>query len=123
MKWDIDKSRPICPQICEQICVGIINGEFLTKQKLQSVRELAVTLGVNPNTIQKSYDLLEEEKVIYSVRGSGWYVEEDTSVAANVVNEICLKKTDEYLLMMRRLGCDFERVLEYLKERKGDNDE
>lgn len=123
MKWDIDKSRPICPQICEQICVGIINGEFLTKQKLQSVRELAVTLGVNPNTVQKSYDLLEEEKVIYSVRGSGWYVEEDTSVAANVVNEICLKKTDEYLLMMRRLGCDFERVLEYLKERKGDNDE
>jgi GntR family transcriptional regulator len=123
VKWDIDKSRPICPQICEQICVGIINGEFLTKQKLQSVRELAVTLGVNPNTVQKSYDLLEEEKVIYSVRGSGWYVEEDTSVAANVVNEICLKKTDEYLLMMRRLGCDFERVLEYLKERKGDNDE
>ena len=123
MKWDIDKSRPICPQICEQICVGIINGEFLTKQKLQSVRELAVTLGVNPNTVQKSYDLLEEEKVIYSVRGSGWYVEEDTSVAANVVNEICLKKTDEYLLMMRRLGCDFERVLDYLKERKGDNDE
>ena len=120
VKWDIDKSRPICPQIYEQICVGIVNGEFATKEKLYSVRELALLLGVNPNTVQKSYDLLEEKNVIYSVRGSGWYVEEDTSVAKEVVDSLCHKKTEDYLLMMKRLGCDFEKVLSYLKEREGD---
>ena len=60
MKWNINKSRPICPQLCEQICVGIKNKELLPQEKIYSVRELAIKLGVNPNTVSKAYTKLEE---------------------------------------------------------------
>ena len=66
MNWTLDKSRPICPQICELISVAIANGEFAANEKLLSVREVALLAGVNPNTVQKSFEDLERRGVIHS---------------------------------------------------------
>lgn len=123
MKWNINKSRPICPQICEQICVGIKNKELLPKEKIYSVRELAVKLGVNPNTVQKSFDILEEQGVIYSVRGSGWYVSEDISIAESTVEKLVKNTIKEFFVDMENLGLDKNNTLKYLKERYGENNE
>ena len=123
MKWNINKSRPICPQICEQICVGIKNKELLPQEKIYSVRELAIKLGVNPNTVQKSLDILEEQGVIYSVRGSGWYVSEDISIAEKTVEKLVKKRVKEFLMEMENLGFDERKTLDYLKERLGENNE
>ena len=123
MKWNINKSRPICPQICEQICVGIKNKELLPQEKIYSVRELAINLGVNPNTVQKSLDILEEQGVIYSVRGSGWYVSEDISIAEKTVEKLVKKRVKEFLMEMENLGFDERKTLDYLKERLGENNE
>ena len=76
MGWNLDKKRPLCPQICEQICVLISKGELKPGERLMSVREVAVSASVNPNTVQKSFEQLEQRGVIYSKRGSGWYVAE-----------------------------------------------
>ena len=123
MKWNIDKSRPICPQICEQVCLGIKNKELLPKEKIYSVRELALKLGVNPNTVQKSFDILEEQGVIYSLRGSGWYVSEDTSIADNTVEKLVKVKVKEFMMEMENLGFNKSKTLQYLKERYGENNE
>ena len=123
MKWNINKSRPICPQICEQICVGIKNKELLPQEKIYSVRELAIKLGVNPNTVQKSLDILEEQGVIYSVRGSGWYVSEDISIAEKKVEKLVKNRVKEFLMEMENLGFDERKTLDYLKERLGENNE
>ena len=123
MKWNIDKSRPICPQICEQVCLGIKNKELLPKEKIYSVRELALKLGVNPNTVQKSFDILEEQGVIYSLRGSGWYVSEDTSIAYNTVEKLVKVKVKEFMMEMENLGFNKSETLQYLKERYGENNE
>ncbi len=123
MKWNINKSRPICPQICEQICVGIKNKELLPQEKIYSVRELAIKLGVNPNTVQKSLDILEEQGVIYSVRGSGWYVSEDISIAEKTVEKLVKNRVKEFLMEMENLGFDERKTLDYLKERLGENNE
>lgn len=123
MKWNIDKSHPICPQICEQLCVAIANEEFLPNHKILSVRELALILGVNPNTVQKSFEELERLEVIYSIRGSGWYVCENTKIAKEEVKKILLKKTNEYFLEMKQLGYDIKKTMKYLNERYGDNNE
>ena len=88
MKWELDKSRAICPQICEQLCVFIASGKLSSGAKLFSVREVAVSAGVNPNTVQKSFEQLEQKGIIYSVRGSGWYVGENVSSAKEMVNEL-----------------------------------
>lgn len=117
MKWYINKSNPICPQVYEQICVAIKNGEFKPNDKIYSVRELSLLIGVTPNTIQKSYELLCEEGVIYSVRGSGWFVSEKTNRALEVVDSIKEKKVKEFLEKMLQIGVSEKEALSYLEER------
>lgn len=120
MNWNINKSLPICPQICEQICVMIVKKELLPKNKVFSVRELALKIGVNPNTVQKAYEILESKKIIYSVRGSGWYVGEDLEIALNVVKELSNKKTTDYITDMEQLGYSKEEIKKYILERLGE---
>ena len=122
MKWNINKSIPICPQVCEQICVAIVNGTLKPKEKLCSVRELALELGVNPNTIQKSFDILETQGIIYSVRCSGWYVAEEVEKTKEIVSKIVLKKSIDYLKDMANLGYNKDEVIAYLKK-VGDENE
>ena len=120
MNWNINKSLPICPQICEQICVMIVKKELLPKNKVFSVRELALKIGVNPNTVQKAYEILESKKIIYSVRGSGWYVGEDLEIALNVVKELSNKKTTDYSRDMEQVGYSKEEIKKYILERLGE---
>ena len=119
MKWMLDKSRPICPQICEELCVAIASGEFKAGERLLSVREVALAAGVNPNTVQKSFEDLERQGIIYSVRCSGWFVGENVQLAAGTVTELRRTKTEEYLAAMKRLGLDEREAVEYLNENYG----
>ena len=119
MNWMLDKSRPICPQICEMICASVASGEFSAGEKLLSVREVALLAGVNPNTVQKSFEELERRGVIHSVRCSGWYVNENTSAAVEELGSLRIKRTEEYLAEMAQLGCSNEEVIEYIKKCQG----
>ena len=67
-------SRPIYLQIKEGLIRLILTGVMQTDEKLPSVRELAGTLAINPNTIQRAYRELESEGFIYSITGRGSYV-------------------------------------------------
>ena len=118
MQWNIDKNRPICPQISEQLCLMIAGGKFAPHGKIPSVREIAVSAGVNPNTVQRSLEELERSGVLYSVRGSGWFVGEDIALAKQVLSEILAKKTADYFAAMGALGLDTAAVKEYVKEWK-----
>lgn len=116
MEWLIDKNRPICPQIGEQLCLRIAKGEFEPHERLPSVREIAVTAGVNPNTVQRSLEELEQKGVLYSVRGSGWFVSEDLLVARNILNEMLAQKTADFFAVMQGLGMDATAVKQYVEE-------
>ncbi len=118
MSWVLDKTRPICPQICELICVKIASGEFKPGERLMSVREVAVTAGVNPNTVQKSFEQLDQKGIIYSVRGSGWFVSTDTQTAENEVSDLIRGKTEDYFSQMNALGMDLSETKRYVKEWK-----
>ena len=118
MEWVIDRNRPICPQLCQQLCLGIAQGRFAPGEKLLSVRDLAVAAGVNPNTVQRSLELLEQQGILYSVRGSGWFVVEDTAAAKAGLAELWAQKTAEYFADMQRLGMDLSTIKDYVKEWK-----
>lgn len=120
MNWTLDKARPMCPQICELICVGIAKGELAPGERLLSVRDVALKAGVNPNTVQKSFEELERRGVIHSVRCSGWYVNENTDAARDELESIKIKKTKEYLAEMAQLGCDTDEIVKYLENCKGE---
>lgn len=116
MNWKLDKARPICPQICEQLCVRIAAGDFPPETKLLSVREVAVAAGVNPNTVQKSFEQLEQQGLIYSVRGSGWFVGEDIATAQQTLRTLLGEKTAAYFAGMEQLGCDAAATKKYVEE-------
>ena len=102
MDWRLDKKRPICPQICEKLCVLIASG--------------GLNAGVTPNTVQKSFEQLESQGVIYSKRGSGWYVSENVGIAKEVLDSLIRSKTVNYLNDMQALGLDKKEIIEIIKE-------
>lgn len=74
IKFDPRKSIPIYEQIILGIKELIIKGAIGPGDKLPSVRELASMIVINPNTISKAYSELEQEGVIYVIKGKGTYV-------------------------------------------------
>ena len=116
MEWVIDKDRPIRPQLCEQLSLRIARGEAAPDEKLPSVREIAVAAGVNPNTVQRALEELEQQGLLYSVRGSGWFVSDNVAAARETLREMMTAKTAAYFEAMRLLGMDEEAVKTFVKE-------
>ena len=65
---------PLCDQLCESVIQLAACGGLSPGEALPSVRALAQELGVNPNTVQKSYRMLEQQGIIESVPGKGSFL-------------------------------------------------
>ncbi|HWD87962.1 MAG TPA: GntR family transcriptional regulator [Mucilaginibacter sp.] len=64
-------------QIAAFVCENILTGKWTAGQKILSVRDLAVELEVNPNTVMRSYEFLQGLEIVYNKRGLGLFVAED----------------------------------------------
>lgn len=73
-------AKPIYEQIKEGLKHLLISRAIKTGEKLPSVRELAASLAINPNTIQRAYKELENEGYIYTVSGKGTFAAEQDDV-------------------------------------------
>lgn len=71
---DYKDRRPIYEQITEKISELILKGVLKPDEKMPSVRNLAMELSINPNTIQRAYSELERRGFLYSVKGRGNFV-------------------------------------------------
>lgn len=71
---DYRDKRPIYEQVVEKLEQLIVGSALEPDSKMPSVRSLGVDLGVNPNTIQRAYNQLEQEGYIYTVSGRGSFV-------------------------------------------------
>lgn len=74
LQLDYGDKRPIYEQIKEKTKELILNGIIKEHERIPSVRELACSTAINPNTIQKAYKELENEGFIYSQRAKGYFV-------------------------------------------------
>ena len=91
---DFKDRRPIYEQIKEKLKFLIIEGAMKEGEKIPSVRELAVSMAINPNTIQKAYKELESEGYIYSVTAKGYFVTPRASTDAGKNAELLAKFSD-----------------------------
>jgi GntR family transcriptional regulator len=64
-------------QIAEYVCEQILLNKWPLSEKILSIRDLAVAMEVNPNTVQRAYDFLQQQEIIVNKRGIGYFVEED----------------------------------------------
>ncbi|MFN8356836.1 MAG: GntR family transcriptional regulator [Spirosomataceae bacterium] len=70
-------NKPIYLQIAEYMGDKILSAQWQPDQKIPSIRETAVALQVNPNTVQRTYEFLENKHIIYTKRGLGYFVSLD----------------------------------------------
>ena len=116
MDYIFDNERPIYIQLVEMIRIEIVSGKFKKGQKIPSVRELALIMKVNPNTMQKALVELENEQLIYTERTNGKYETKKEKIIEKVKKELAKEIVDNYLNSMKNIGIDYNSAVEYLQE-------
>jgi GntR family transcriptional regulator len=104
MDIEFNDKAPIYLQIMDLIKMDIVIGKLKAKDKLPSVREMAMNLKVNPNTLQRSYQELERLGIVYTQRGMGTFVGEEKDMVDDLKKEMAKEVIDSFILRMRSLG-------------------
>lgn len=100
----LEDTGPIYLQIIRYVKQGIASGIIGDREEVPSRRALSALLGVNPNTIQKAYHLLEEEGVINSRSGAKSYTCVDESTVERIRQELLESDTAGWVRAMKQLG-------------------
>ena len=84
---DYRDSRPLYEQVAERLRELMFKGALPQDAQLPSVRSLATELSINPNTIQRAYTELERQGSIYSIKGKGSFVADNSRMKAGILQE------------------------------------
>lgn len=114
MNLIFDNNIPIYIQIVEKIKIDIISGKLISGERLPSVREFALQMKVNPNTIQRALSELEELGLIYTERTNGKFVTDNIKLIKKYKEEYAMKISREFFNSMNNIGLSKEEMLEYL---------
>lgn len=120
MNYNFDNNVPIYLQLVSLIKNDIIKGALSPGEKLPSIRDLAITYKVNPNTVSKALSELENISLIYTERTNGKYVSSDISLINKYKEEYATSLTEEYINKMINLGYNKEEINKYIMK-KGEN--
>lgn len=122
MEWNFNNETPIYLQIIDRFKMDIANGSLKPGNKVPSVRELALSAGVNPNTMQKALSELERDGYLESRRTSGRFVADMGNQADSLKNDLAHKLCSEFCEGMAKVGFTQEQSLtvyeNYLKSLK-----
>lgn len=123
IRLDYKNDKPLHEQITQGIKELIICGVLAPNDQLPSVRELSVSLTVNPNTVQRAYKALETDGVIYSIRGKGNFVAESHEADNRTLDKLYFSLA-EIVRELAFYGESEEKILKtttnILKERNDD---
>ena len=119
MDYIFNNERPIYIQLVESIRLQIVSGKLKSGERLPSVRELALTVKVNPNTMQKALVELENEGLVYTERTNGKFVTTNIEVIEKIKEELAEEKVKSYLNDMKNIGITYEEAIMYLQELGG----
>jgi len=87
---EFEENKSIYLQIAELLCEQILAGKCPQQEKIPSVREMGMMVQVNPNTVLRTYDLLQQKGIIFNKRGIGYFVEN------NAIEKILEYKRDDF---------------------------
>ena len=105
---EFNSNRSIYLQICDAICEQILSGTLRPDERIPSVREYGAEIGVNPNTIMRSYEKLTADGIIYNRRGIGYFISENAleTVLEAQRKEFMEEELPQILRRMKLLGID-----------------
>ena len=116
-------TQPIYLQIADYICEKILSKEWKEGDRIPSVRELAVNVEVNPNTVMRTFAFLQEKKIISNQRGVGFFVSDDGfEQTMNYMSEHFIKTDLIYLFkMMDLLNISFTKLKDHYTKYRSEN--
>ena len=116
---DYRDARPIYEQVKDGLRKLVVTGAIREGEKLPSVRALAGSLAINPNTIQKAYEALEAEGYVYSVPGKGSFAAPHSGVATRR-REHLLEQLDGLVKELTYLGMSGADICQHIREKEGE---
>ena len=114
-KFEFNNKEPIYLQIVELVKKNIATGDLVPGDKLPSVREMSKDLGVNPNTLQRSYGELERLGITYTRRGMGSFISEGDNSMKDVKINMGKDLAKKFISDMASIGIDKEESIKILK--------
>ena len=112
----IEDGTPIYQQILKHIKRGIVSGSITNNDELPSRRVLSALLGINPNTIQKAYKLLEDENLIESHSGAKSYMKLDENKIKMVKGELIANDITNTVTALKQMGLSKEEAIDLLEK-------
>ncbi|WHX49966.1 GntR family transcriptional regulator [Paenibacillus woosongensis] len=116
MSIEFDNNLPIYLQIMDYIKREIVTGKLKAGDKIPSVRELAVELQINPNTVQRTFQELEREAIVETRRGLGRYVTSEESKIMRIKKEMAGDLLERFIHGMQELGFSSEDIASIVAE-------
>ncbi|AHC41426.1 GntR family transcriptional regulator [Bacillus amyloliquefaciens] len=116
MENEFQSSKPIYLQIADRIYYRLIRSELSPGDKLPSVREMAVQMKVNPNTIQRTYSEMERLGIVETRRGQGTFIAERSDLKAELKDRLTKDVFKRFIQEMAELGLSPEEMLEGIKQ-------
>jgi len=107
MNFNVEK--PIYLQIADAVCARVLAGELKAEERIQSVREYGAELGVNPNTMARSYEKLTADGVIYNKRGIGFFIAPEARdlILKRMKSDFQEREVPEIKAKLKLLGLDY----------------
>ncbi len=115
-RFVLEDSGPVYLQIMRYIRQGIAAGAIGDREEVPSRRALSTLLGVNPNTIQKAYHMLEEEGIIQSRSGAKSYTCVDAGTIERIRREQLRSETCAWVKAMKQMGISREEACALAEE-------
>lgn len=120
MAWEFNRTEAVFIQIARRIKSEILSGKYEPDQQIPPVRQIAAEAAVNPNTVQKSLSLLEEEGLLYSKGTAGRFVTSDAEVLKNAREVMGRELVRELLTRSRAVGISKEELIKLIEEENAD---
>ena len=118
MEWNLDDSRPIWPQLKEQLLREIIAGRYAMGGPFPTVRDLAEDAGVNRNTMQRAMADLEADGFLITNRTAGRVVTTDEKLIGEMKRKHAEQNVEKFIGEMAAIGYTAEDVIEMIKEKE-----
>lgn len=112
---DYQSRVPIYEQIVNGIEKYVALGILKEKTQIPSIREMASNLGINPNTVKKSYDILENRGIITTISTKGTFISENTRKATEGKIDKEINIIRERIDELTKMGISYDEVIERIK--------
>jgi len=118
IKVEAKSALPVYEQVKRAIKLAILSGRLEEGDQLLSIRDLALKLQINPNTIIKVYYQLEVEGFVHSRPGAGYFVKLGRKKMQKEKRELFEEVTGEYISKVVNMGYSLEDIIEELDTRR-----